>query len=369
MYVIDDAIIVTAVAEGGTAMATVAEGVVATTAVAEGIETTTAVADGLAAAATEVEGVGVPLEGTTVAEGINQVVDIKSAIENLSSSTQSISSFDTIEGLTDPQRQYLSELTISDDRWSAMSEAMRNEHIDIVKSRLKEFSYSETNMDITSLERYVETSEGKYLSELKIPEQEWAELSSQDKMSHLECIEDRIGEVNKSFGDKEINQLFEREITETNKISENIKNCPIEGHNGHWEGDRGFSRWVPDAESTPAKNNPDQLNWKSINDKYGIKEGISYSEGEPNFSELAKNTIELDLPETDRSIVFNEADIKAAQQRGCTPKEVRAWRNANGHTWHECRDGVTVQKVPSLVHGNMPHLGGHSVNLNLSNTK
>ena len=52
--------------------------------------------------------------------------------------------------------------------------------------------------------------------------------------------------------------------------------------------------------------------------------------------------------------------MKMAEQHGCTPQEVAAWRKANGCTWHECRDMQTMQKVPSAVHNNVPHSGGIS---------
>ena len=49
-----------------------------------------------------------------------------------------------------------------------------------------------------------------------------------------------------------------------------------------------------------------------------------------------------------------------ANQKGCSPEEVAKWREENKYTWHECRDCMTMQKVPREVHGNIPHSGGIS---------
>lgn len=138
------------------------------------------------------------------------------------------------------------------------------------------------------------------------------------------------------------------------------KNCPLEGSNGHWEGERGNSKWRPTPESTPLKNNPENKTWGDIMKEFDIN-GIDFNEGEPDFSEVSKGEITLDEPESDRGIVFNEADTKLAQEKNCEPWEVAKWRKDNGYTWHEKQDCITVQKVPSIVHGNVTHLGGHAI--------
>lgn len=57
-------------------------------------------------------------------------------------------------------------------------------------------------------------------------------------------------------------------------------------------------------------------------------------------------------------LIFDQADEKLADQRGCTPEEVAKWREENKYTWHECKDCKTMQKVPTEVHGNISHSGG-----------
>ncbi len=135
--------------------------------------------------------------------------------------------------------------------------------------------------------------------------------------------------------------------------------CPIEGHNGHWEGERGNSKWIPDDDCVPTRYNPDGLSWKEIKDQYDI-DGIGFKDGQPDFSGIAKAEVKIDDFTDDRVSNFVQADEQAALQRGCTPGEVKKWRQENGYTWHECRDCETIQKVPGEVHNNIDHSGGVS---------
>lgn len=135
------------------------------------------------------------------------------------------------------------------------------------------------------------------------------------------------------------------------------KNCPVE--NGEWEGERGGSKWVPDAEYAPLKKNPEQKTWEEILDEYGI-DGIEFNDGEPDFNEITKGDVEIEPFSTNRDDNFDKADIELAKQKGCSPEDVEKWRKDNGYTWHECKDMKTMQKVPSIVHNNISHRGGIS---------
>jgi hypothetical protein len=153
----------------------------------------------------------------------------------------------------------------------------------------------------------------------------------------------------------EDNDLLEAAEAYESKLSR----CPIEGHNGSWDGLRGNSTWIPDRDAIPTRYNPDGLTWGQILDKYGI-EGIDYKDGDPDFSPISKGEVEIDDFTDDRPSNFAQADEALAKQRGCSPEEVKKWREENGYTWHECRDCKTMQKVPREVHNNMDHSGGVS---------
>lgn len=150
----------------------------------------------------------------------------------------------------------------------------------------------------------------------------------------------------------------------TDHYSQSLEISPANAYlpvsNGDWVGEVGNSRWNPDDDFIPLKANPDNLTWGELKEKYGI-DGISFKDGEPDFSEITKDEVKIDNFTTERNMNFPQADEKLAEKWECTPREVANWRKENGYTWHECKDCQTMQLVPSEVHNNIPHEGGISV--------
>lgn len=163
--------------------------------------------------------------------------------------------------------------------------------------------------------------------------------------------------MDKLTDEKDIDKPIAKELDE-------VKGCPIEGNGGHWEGERGNSKWFPNRDEIPKNplTNPDGLTWGQILDKYGI-DGIEFKNGEPDFSPVAKGTVEIDHFTDNRygkGGNFDQACEKLAEQRGCTKEEVKAWMKENKYTWHERSDCKTMDKVPTEIHGNIKHSGGIS---------
>lgn len=163
--------------------------------------------------------------------------------------------------------------------------------------------------------------------------------------------------MDKLTDEKDIDKPIAKELDE-------VKGCPIEGNGGHWEGERGNSKWFPNRDEIPKNplTNPDGLTWGQILDKYGI-DGIEFKNGEPDFSPVAKGTVEIDHFTDNRygkGGNFDQACEKLAEQRGCTKEEVKAWMKENKYTWHERSDCKTMDKVPTEIHGNIRHSGGIS---------
>lgn len=163
--------------------------------------------------------------------------------------------------------------------------------------------------------------------------------------------------MDKLTDEKDIDKPIAKELDE-------VKGCPIEGNGGHWEGERGNSKWFPNRDEIPKNplTNPDGLTWGQILDKYGI-DGIEFKNGEPDFSLVAKGTVEIDHFTDNRygkGGNFDQACEKLAEQRGCTKEEVKAWMKENKYTWHERSDCKTMDKVPTEIHGNVRHSGGIS---------
>lgn len=139
--------------------------------------------------------------------------------------------------------------------------------------------------------------------------------------------------------------------------------------NGEWEGEPGNSEWRPDPDYVPQKNNPEGKTWGEIMEREEI-DGIRYENGEPDFSEVAHDTVEIDDFSTDRNGNFAQADTKLAEKwnqeakdgrTDWTPKDVEDYRRKNNLTWHERSDMKTMDLVPRDVHNNIPHSGGISV--------
>lgn len=182
----------------------------------------------------------------------------------------------------------------------------------------------------------------KSLSEWTVPDKLKAEIP-QTPEGRLEDIKNKI------------NQLAQ-EIS-----AERSLRLPRNG--GIWDGAIGNSKWIPAEDAVPGSRNgtnPEHKSWSQIKECYHF-EGISFSHGEANFSEVGKGSVEIEDFSDDRGANFDQADEALALQRGCAPEEVAQWRKENHYTWHECNDCKTMQKVPSEVHGNIPHSGGISV--------
>ena len=138
-----------------------------------------------------------------------------------------------------------------------------------------------------------------------------------------------------------------------------IKNVPRS--NGEWTGTAGNSKWIPDDDFIPSnpKTNPDNLTWKQIKNKYDITD-IPFNKGEPDFTKISKGKVTVLDFSSDRDANFDIADALLAEMKGCEPEDVQKWRKVHKYTWHECNDCKTLLKVPTEVHGNIPHAGGIS---------
>ena len=172
-------------------------------------------------------------------------------------------------------------------------------------------------------------------------------------------------EVQNTVGAEEEQQETTQEITK----SQDAESVHLPQTNGKWEGDEGNSKWIPESDYVPQKNNPEGMTWGEIMGREKI-DGISYRDGEPDFSEVARDTVEIDDFGTDRNENFSQADEKLSGKwnqeakdgkTDWTPRDVANYRRENGLTWHERSDMRTMDLVPRDVHNNMPHSGGISV--------
>lgn len=147
--------------------------------------------------------------------------------------------------------------------------------------------------------------------------------------------------------------------------------------NGHWVGEAGNSRWLPDGDYTPKNrlyNNMYGKTWAQILRDNHCEEGIVFTNGEIDFARTGVVKAEVSIP-SGIATCFNEQDLEKgkrtrlhdtafailAQQLGKSVNEVMKWKDENVYVWHECIDLKTLQLVPREIHDNVTHQGGVAV--------
>lgn len=152
-----------------------------------------------------------------------------------------------------------------------------------------------------------------------------------------------------------------------------LDRTPVKGDSsrGDWKGERGESRYIPSTETEKGKAAHDKLAEKGM-------DGIEYKYAEPDFSECAEATVEIDNMTENRLDYYDkdnnphrgnfwQADEKCAEQWNAAQKDgrtnwtaiaVRKWRHENGCSWHERCDTRTMDLVPQEIHGYFTHSGG-----------
>lgn len=111
------------------------------------------------------------------------------------------------------------------------------------------------------------------------------------------------------------------------------KNTPV--NNGHWTGERGDSKWVPDNGSPP----------------------IEYKNGFPDYSPHSKG--DVDIPMTGSRDIDDDLALQAMRKKLDDP----SWDPPADHTWHHNENGTTMQLIPKNIHAtgggaHSPHMGG-----------
>lgn len=160
------------------------------------------------------------------------------------------------------------------------------------------------------------------------------------------------------------------------------KNFDLPTNNGQWSGRDGESMWIPDDSFTPGNrggySNKDHLPWYKIKRKYGYR-GTPFQKGVPDFSNVSKYAVELpnfaDYIHVDdsreRSKLHDAAYRRLGKKLGLPIsekkhlKDYNLLRDPNAYTWHELTDCRTLILVPYEVHGNINHIGGIAVLIQL----
>lgn len=133
---------------------------------------------------------------------------------------------------------------------------------------------------------------------------------------------------------------------------------PKSGQRGSWAGERGDGDWVPDKGSELDKA------LKEYNQQHGTNfDRVPYKDGFPDYDNFVYKTTDgtparVEIPQVGGKKDFVPADKAMREQLG-DPK----WKRPDGYTWHHKEDGVTMELVPTDLHGfpETGHAGGTSL--------
>lgn len=138
-----------------------------------------------------------------------------------------------------------------------------------------------------------------------------------------------------------------------------LRNTPVEGNTGKWiNGTRGNGEFVP---SDPAM--------KQILAEKGLG-GITYKNGNPDFSPFAYEKIEITGKYLDNLVNPNSFQVRQAmqmeakellaKQRNVLISDINNWIKANRISIHEDINMTTLSFVPREINSYFQHLGGVS---------
>ena len=91
----------------------------------------------------------------------------------------------------------------------------------------------------------------------------------------------------KSFVDSLFKETQDTSDGYYNSYETRSSNIPVDGVRGKWEGERGESKYVPSDETDEGKAAKEKLAEKD-------QDGVEYNYAEPDFSESAEATVEID---------------------------------------------------------------------------
>lgn len=164
----------------------------------------------------------------------------------------------------------------------------------------------------------------------------------------------------------EAKSFWEAETEHYNSYQTRLDRTPQKDSvDGHWDGERGESKFIPDENTVRGKAAAEKLKESGL-------DGIEYNNAEPDFSPISEVTVKIENMTEYRygeGGNFDQANIKCAEKwnneakDGCTdwtPRMVEEWRGKNNYTWHERCDTKSMDLVPREVHSVALHSGGVS---------
>ncbi|MFR5251709.1 MAG: hypothetical protein ACLTF5_02545 [Butyricicoccus sp.] len=123
--------------------------------------------------------------------------------------------------------------------------------------------------------------------------------SKPQEVSEIGQLSDKLGQHN------EIKGLPDKITPESCDGEKKYSHCPIEGHNGSWEGEPGDSKWKPEQTYIPERQTRTTLQWAELMDKCGSTASISKT-ASLIFADLPRRGENRKLSETVRIILIRQ---------------------------------------------------------------
>jgi hypothetical protein len=129
---------------------------------------------------------------------------------------------------------------------------------------------------------------------------------------------------------------------------------------GSWKGQRGDGEWIPE------KGSPLHTALQKFNSNKPMNEqvhSIAYKDGFPDYSKVIFKGPKGTPGRVEIVQAGGAKDFAHADEAYAALIKDPDWVRPPGYTWHHCPDGVTMELVPTKIHGapTTSHSGGTSL--------
>ena len=185
---------------------------------------------------------------------------------------------------------------------------------------------------------------------------------------------ERLGNENQDDGANDFDSSEKANIVKS-FVDQNVNPLVLPNSKGHWEGEIGNSKWIPDDDAL--------ISWKKggvehtkryadVLEEYKT-DGVVYNNKEPDFSVFEDafiGHVTIDSFSGKRTgnngtyMMANKAAAELLSKKtgeSWSEKQVRDYMNDHGLTWHECSDRRTVRAIPTEINAGFKHTGGIGV--------
>ena len=146
-------------------------------------------------------------------------------------------------------------------------------------------------------------------------------------------------------------------------VDRNVRRLRVPRKGGHWSGEEGNSRWIPDRDALCPVGGRRRMTGAQLMRKFRFN-CITYSHGEPDFMPFADRKIgvvTLPMIPGERLGAAGSYALARQQTLRCgrfrDEADLKRYMKTNNLVWHECGDGHTMLAVPREINQAFVHTG------------